>query len=89
MTFPFLEGAGVTLGPLKPGPPTSEVISPVLTSVNNFYCYLREIGITSIDNDFSPTLLRKIAVTARISKLVCCQDYICSECAAMCFKINY
>ena len=27
MTFPFLEG--VTLGPLKPGPP-SEVISPAL-----------------------------------------------------------
>ena len=30
MTFPFLEE--VPLGPLKPGPPTSEVISPVLLS---------------------------------------------------------
>ena len=28
MTFPFFMGA--TLGPLKPIPPTSEVISPVL-----------------------------------------------------------
>ena len=28
MTFPFLQG--VTLGPLKPAPPTSVVISPAL-----------------------------------------------------------
>ena len=39
MTFPFLEG--VTLGPLKPGPAISEVISPVLEVTNPVvHCFI-------------------------------------------------
>ena len=48
MTLLFLDG--VTLGPLKPGPPTSEVTSPALTR----WALSKEPHIFCVDEDHSP-----------------------------------